>query len=109
VPGPSWEDLDEFLDDDDFAFSAVIALQGGGTVSLSGLYDGPYVNPTLGDVEQDRQRHSFTCREDLVGGVHRYDTIAITFPAPVGAKTFNVMTDPHLDGTGIAVLELTEP
>lgn len=109
MPKPAWEDLDEFLQDDDFAVPAVIALQGGGTISLSGIFDDPYIDAKLGEYDRDTVGPRFTVKESLVGAVRRKDTITITFPAPIGAQLFNIMTGAQPDGTGLAVLELTKP
>lgn len=106
MPSPAWEDLDDFLQDDDFAFPAVITLAGGGTIALSGILDDPYVGAKLGEYERDTEGPRFTCREDLVmGKVRRKDTITITYPK--GAETLDIMTSPQPDGTGMAVLELS--
>lgn len=105
MPIQSWEDLDDFLDEDDFAVPAVIHLQGGGLVSLSVIFDDPNVNAALGDafVRDDVQPRA-TCKEALVPAVRRGDTITVTFPT--GPRTYDILTAPQPDGTGLAVLEL---
>lgn len=107
MPAPAWEDLGDFFDTEEFAFAAVISLAGGGVVSLAGNFDDPYVDAELADYDHDTVNPKFTCPEHLVGGVRRGDTIAITFPA--GVQTFDILTSPQPDGTGIAVLELALP
>lgn len=107
MPSPAWEDLDDFLQDDDFACPAVISLAGGAAIALSGIFDDPYVGAELGEYDHDTTGPRFTCKESLVGAVRRGDTITITFPA--GAKTYDIMTGAQPDGTGMAVLELTQP
>lgn len=107
MPGPAWEDLDDFLDTDDFAMPAVIQLQGGGQVSLSVIYDGPAITADLGDAyTADEARPTAACKESLVGAVRRGDTITITFPAPWGARTFDVLAAPKGMEDGMAKLEL---
>lgn len=107
MPGPSWEELDDFLQDDDFAFPAVITLQGGGQIPLKVIYDGPSVNADLGDsYTRDDANRTATCREDLVAPVRRGDTIAITFPA--GVRTFDILAAPGGDDDGMAILKLSK-
>lgn len=108
MPAPAWEDLGEFLQDDDFAVPAVITLQGGGTIALSVVFDDPNVNAEMGDAyTRDTTLPQAMCREDLVAAVKRGDTIAITFHT--GARTFDILTAPQPDGTGMAILELAKP
>lgn len=105
MPSPAWEDLDDFLSDDDFAFPAVIALQGGGQVSLSVIYDDPGEEARLGDAyTHDTTGPKAACKESLVGTVKRGDTITITFPA--GPRQFDILRAPEGDGTGMATLHL---
>lgn len=104
MPSPAWEDPDDFLQEDDFAFPAVISLQGGATVSLSVIFDEPGMTARAGDFEHDTTGPTATCRADLVAGVKRSDSITITFPT--GARTFDVLKTPKPDGTGFAVLDL---
>jgi len=101
MPKPAWEDLDQFLDVDDFAFPAVVHLQGGGQVFLPVIFDAPYVEGDLGDANvRDDFKPRATCKHSLVSAVRRGDTITITFPE--GARTFDILTAPQSTGTGIA-------
>lgn len=107
MPAPAWEDLDAFLQLDDFAVPAVITRQAGGTVALSVIFNDPNVNADLGDAyTRDDIRPMTQCREDQVAGVKRGDTIAISFPA--GVRVFDILTAPQPDGTGMAFLELAK-
>lgn len=107
MPAAAWEELDAFLREDDFAVPAVITLRGGGTVSLSVIFDDPNVNADLGDaLTRDDVRPMVNCREDLVGAVRRGDTITVTFPA--GPRTFDILAAAKPDGTGMAILELAK-
>lgn len=107
MPAPIWEDLELFLQDDEFAAPAVITLQGGGTISLSVLFDDPYVGADAGEYTHDTTDPKATCIASLVGAVQRGDSILINFPAQLGGpKTFDILTSPQGDGTGMAVLEL---
>lgn len=108
MPKPAWEDLDEFLDEDDFAVPAVIDLQGGGQVSLSVIFDNPYSESTLGDAyTKDDVMPRALCKESLVGAVRRGDTITIAFPG--SRRVFDIVTAPQPDGTGMSVIELARP
>jgi hypothetical protein len=105
MPAPAWENLDDFLREDDFAFPAVINLQAGGQVSLSGIFDDPSAIGRLGQAHVlEDVRPTFMGREDLMQPARRGDTITITFPA--GPQTFDVLTGPQPDGTGMAVMDL---
>lgn len=97
---PSWEDLDAFLDPGDFAVWGVITRASGGTAAAAGIYDDPYLSVDAGGFEADASRPRFTCKAVDVAGVERGDTIVI------GRQVFDILTDPQLDGTGMAVLEL---
>lgn len=106
MPSPAWEDLDDFLQEDDFASPAVITLAGGGTIALSGIFDDPHVGAKLGEYERDTQGPTFNCRADAVmGQVRRKDIITITHPNKT-TETLDIMTSPQPDGTGLAILEL---
>lgn len=101
MPSPAWEDLGEFFDVDEFAFPAVVHLQGGGQVSLPVIFDAPYVESDAGDAyTSDNARPRATCDASLVGAVRRGDTITVTFPG--GAKTFDILTAAQDTGDGIA-------
>lgn len=105
MPSPIWEDIDLFLQLDDFAVPAVIHLQGGGTISLSVIFDDPYVGAQAREYTHDTRMPIATCKESLVAAVARGDRITITFPA--GAKQYDILSAAQSDGTGIATLELS--
>lgn len=108
MPAPAWEDLDDFLQEDEFAVPAVITLQGGGTISLSVIFDDPYEGADLEDAyTKDTENPKAGCKESLVGAVRRGDSITITFHT--GAQTFDILTAAQPDGTGWATLELARP
>lgn len=99
---PAWDNLDDFLDTDDFAVTATIGLRSGQSRPVVGVYGGPYVKARVGDdIEQDTTRPIFTCKAADVIGVQRGD--GITIP---GEGRFGILTSPQPDGTGMAVLEL---
>lgn len=98
---PAWDDLDAFVDTGDFAVSATVTLRNGSTRTVPGIYDGPYRNAALTDVEQDTTAPTFTAKASDLVGIGRKD--GITIP---GAGAFGILTEPQPDGTGMAVLEL---
>lgn len=104
MPAPAWEDLDAFLQDDDFATPAVITLQAGGTIALSVIFDDPARNADAGEYTHDTTGPKATCREDLVAAVKRGDSIAIALR--LGTRTFDILRAPDGDGTGMATLIL---
>lgn len=99
---PAWDDLDAFLDADDFGVVATITLKSGATRNVTGIYDGPYTMGILGrETEQDTDKPKFTCKASALSGVQRGDGITIQ-----GEGAFGILTLPQPDGTGMAVLEL---
>lgn len=103
MPKPSWENLDEFLQDETaggFAVPAVINVQGVGTRTVTGIFDDPYLNAQLGEYEADTSAPRFTCKLSDVAGVGRGDYLTLD------GTTYNIMTDPQSDGAGMAILRL---
>lgn len=99
---PAWDDLDAFLDADDFAVAATLQPRDGGPARpLVGLFDGPYVKARLGGYQMDASAPTFTGKAADFVGIHRGDTVDIP-----GEGSFSVLTEPQGDGTGMAVLEL---
>lgn len=103
MPAPAWDDLSTFLNPDDFGVPVRVVLQDGSTRDFTGIFDDPYLNAQLGEYEADTSRPRITCREADVAGVSRGDTVG------VNGCTYDVLSAPHGDGTGMAVLELALP
>ena len=102
---PAWENPNDFLQVDDFAFPAVITLQGGGTIPVSVIYDEHGVQAEAGEFTHDTSTPQATCRLDLVGAVKRGDSITITFPE--GPQTFGILAAPRPKrGGGFGILDL---
>lgn len=97
---PAWEDLDDFLDEDDFAVRATLTLLDGEVREVVGIFDNPYVGAQLGEYEQDTCEPRFTCKESDVSDVERGCRLI------VGFKTYDVLSAPEADGTGLATLIL---
>lgn len=100
MPAPAWEDLDAFLNVDEFAITATVSLQDGTTRTVRGIFDDPYLNAELGEYEMDTNRPRLTCKESDVIGVTRGDVVEID------GKAYDVLSAPHADGTGMAMLEM---
>ncbi|MBF9235584.1 head-tail joining protein [Microvirga alba] len=100
MPKPAWDDLDAFLRDDEFATVATVRLQDGGTRTVRGIFDDPYLNAQLGEYEIDTTRPRLLCKEADVIGVKRGDLVDID------GRVYDVMTGAQPDGTGMALLEM---
>ncbi|MDO4231407.1 MAG: hypothetical protein Q4D19_04680 [Lautropia sp.] len=55
-----WENLDTFLDPDDFAIRVTLRLQAGGARVVRAIFDDPYLNAELGEYELDSKRRGAT-------------------------------------------------
>jgi len=100
MPAPHWEDRDAFLDADEFAVEAVIALAGGGTRTVRAIFDDPYEGPELGALQLDSTGPRLTAKEEDFAGVTRGDT------ATVAGIVYDVMGGGRGDGTGMSTLPL---
>lgn len=102
--GPSWENLDDFLqidEDGGFGTTAVFLLHTGETRSVVVLFDDPYLNAQLGEYEADTSEPRISGKESDLLGVERGDTVS------VAGETFDVLTGPQADGTGWALVTLS--
>jgi hypothetical protein len=101
MPSPAWEDLDAFLQIEDFATTAVFTLLDSSTREVVGIYDDPYLNAQLGEYQTDTSEPRFTCKEADTAGIQRKCT------AVIHGRTYDVMSYPQQDGTGMAIIRLT--
>lgn len=110
MPSPLWEDLDQFLDTDDFALFGTVTFQSGGAATFTGIFDDPYLNAELGEFDMDNMKPRFLCRETDVADIERGDTILIFQKNAAGAvvwsKAFDILTSGQPTGDGMALLEL---
>lgn len=108
MPHPSWDNPQEFVDLGDFAVKAIIQFQDGSTPrDIVGIYDGPYVQATLKEYQQDTKKPKFTCVEGTCAGARRSDDLVVYLADGVTVfGTFGILTYPQPDGTGLEVLEL---
>lgn len=100
MPAPDWEDLGDFLDEGEFAVPVVVTLADGEQLSLSGIYEDQYLDAQLGEYAMDSTRPRVWCKEADVEGVTKGDTCT------VAGVTYDVLTEPQGDGTGMAMLDL---
>ena len=97
---PAWDDLDAFLDPDEFGVRATVRLQSGAVRQVVGIFDELYLNAQLGEYEADSTRPRLLCKESDLLGVTRGDVVELD------GRAFDVMTSPQPDGVGMAVLDL---
>lgn len=103
MASPAWENLDIFLDTDDFAVWVTVRLQGGGERRLRAIFDDPYLNAETGEYELDTSTPRLTCRWADVQDVTRGDMVE------VDGRVYDVITNAQPDGTGMALLALAVP
>lgn len=99
---PAWDDLDPFVSLDDFAVPVLLELQDGTSRAVAGIFDDPYLNTQLGEYEPDVTQPRVTAKASDLEGVTRGDL------AVIGGVTYDVMGAPQPDGTGMALLRLSE-
>ncbi len=100
MPGPAWDNLDAFLQSDDFAEKVIVTLQGGVSREISAIFDEPYFNTQIGEYEADASMPRLTCKASDVADMEAKDSVQI------GGRTYYLLTGPQPDGTGMAVLSL---
>lgn len=101
--GPSWENLDDFLQADDdggFANTAVIHFQTGGSRTVKAIFDDPYMSAEIGEYVADTSQPRLNGKEVDFAGVTRGDTVTVT------GETFDILTNPQADGTGWAMFTM---
>ena len=101
--GPSWENLDDFLQTDDdggFANTAVIHFQTGGSRTVKAIFDDPYLMSEIGEYDVDTSQPRLNGKEVDFAGVTRGDTVTVT------GETFDILTSPQADGTGWAIIKM---
>lgn len=101
--GPSWENLDDFLQTDDnggFATPAVITFRNGSTRTINVHFDDPYLNAALGEYEADTSEPRCSGKETDMVGIVKGCTCLVT------GELFDIMTSPQPDGTGWALFTM---
>ncbi len=94
------DDVDEFFDTDEFATEADFTLDGGVVVSVAGIFDAPTFSTELGEYQFETVQPRFMAPESLVRDVRVNDQ------AVISGKSYDVVENPHFDGSGLAVVEL---
>lgn len=97
---PAWDNLDDFLQLGDFAVPAVVQFQAGGQRSIKGVFDDPSLTAKLGGYDRDDNQVTLTVKASDAAGVRRGDTVT------VAGATYDVLTTPKADGTGMAAIPL---
>ena len=100
MPNLDWEDLDDFLDTDEFAVSGILSFQAGGTAPVSVIFDDPYLNAQIGEYEMDTTNPRALGKMSELKEARRGDVLTID------GKDYDVLTGPQPDGTGMATLAL---
>ena len=77
-----WENLDTFLDTDDFSIQAALRLQSGQTRQVRAIFDELYLNAELGEYELDTNQSRLTCKWKDVQDVARGDVVEVGGAAP---------------------------
>ncbi|UWS06397.1 head-tail joining protein [Phaeobacter inhibens] len=97
---PAWDDLDAFLQVDDFAIKATVTPRGGVPRQIKGVFDEPYFNAQLGEYEVDATQPRLTCKAADVVDLRERDQVTIN------GQNYYLLSNPQEDGTGMAVLAL---
>lgn len=95
-----WENLDDFLDTDEFAVSGVLSFQAGGSVSVNVIFDDPYLNAQIGEYEMD------TTNPRVLGKLSELKLALRGDILTIGSLDYDVLTLAQPDGTGMATLSL---
>jgi len=102
MPAPAWENLDDFLSTDDFAVLATFTRAGGQVIpDVPGIFDDPVMNADTGEYDVAASMPRFTCAHARVAMLKKNDA------ATIGGVAYLLDHDPHADGTGMAVLQLS--
>jgi hypothetical protein len=98
---PSWDDLDAFLDTDDFASLATITLASGTVLpDIAGVFEEPGMSAALGTFEMDTTRPTFMCKWADVSAVRRGDLLVVE------GGNYEAHKTPVRLGDGMAVVTL---
>ncbi|MFG6082323.1 hypothetical protein ACEUZ9_002968 [Paracoccus litorisediminis] len=97
---PFVEDLDAFLQEDEFAHACELRLAGGAIRSVRGIFDEPFLDAEMGEYRLDTTQPRLLGKAADFAGVNRFDTIIIA------GREFDIMSLPQVDGTGMATLRL---
>ncbi|MEI4262793.1 head-tail joining protein [Roseovarius sp. D0-M9] len=102
MPSPSWENLDAFLQLDEFAVTAIVTPAEGVSRSIVGIFDDPFLDAQLGEYRLDTSAPRFQSTEQALSGIKRGDGVTID------GVEYIALGGPKSDGTGMATLELVK-
>jgi hypothetical protein len=102
MPAPAWDNLDEFFDPRDFGTVALIRFAPGGSRQVNGIFDDPYLRASAADYDKDDARTTLMVKASDAAGVKRLDFVDID------GVTYDVLTSPQPDGTGMAHIALAK-
>ncbi|MGY0328935.1 head-tail joining protein [Xylella fastidiosa subsp. multiplex] len=98
---PSWDDLDPFLETDDFAVTAQLHSETSGRVhQCTIVFDATYIDADIGDYRMNAPEPCFTCKETDVMHFKKHDY------ARIQNRHYRLTHDPQPDGTGMALVRL---
>lgn len=100
MPAPDWENLDQFLAEEDFAVPVELRRDGNLLRTISAIFDAPFLNAELGEYELDTVQPRLTCKAADVADVVRGDECV------VDGATLDVVRSPEPDGSGLAIVPL---
>lgn len=100
MAGPKWDDLDQFIDPDDFGQKVLFDLNGP-KKTVVGIFDESYLSADMGEYDMDSTKPRFTAKASDLEGVQRGHTVVID------GDLFDVMGYPQTDGVGFAVVPLS--
>lgn len=100
MPNPAWDDLDDFLDLDEFAVKALHFQDGAEVGEVIGIFDAPGETAKVAEYELDRVSPEFTCKQLDASGINDGDTLQID------GNSYTVAASPEPDGTGLVKIEL---
>lgn len=100
MSAPAWENLNDFLRADEFGAHVVVSLQGGGVLTLVGIFDDPFLDAQLGEYVLETSEPRITAATAELQGVTRGDV------ATIDGVVYDVLSAPQADGAGMATLRL---
>ncbi|QAU22883.1 hypothetical protein EO087_01845 [Dyella sp. M7H15-1] len=100
---PAWDNLDEFLDPDDFAIMVTFVSTPDGSATgvqrkLPVIFDDPHYDQDLGEYLMNASEPRCTCKAVDVIGFKKRDR------AMIDGRAYLLEHDPQPDGVGMAVV-----
>lgn len=102
MPAAPFEDLDDFLDVEEFATKADFKDPDGVTVKTGvvGIFDDPYLNAETSEYDHDTSDPRFA------GKLADFTGIGRGYSAVIDGVEYDVLTEPQSDGAGWGTLHL---